>query len=215
VLESTQHFDGALSICLFDYIYATLQFRIYNACLNIFIWILESALGMELELSGEDEAFVIRMTHDSDGLVREDISHILLMLRKLSSSNYYDIANFVAEDIQIQFTEYLGRYKTFIQARKALDGSHPMRKIILERIAAMNTPLEDLLSFQETKNVLEFSESQTSVATSGLRRRSGVNLFPKISDHWFRSLARAESLFRQVIKDLDQLEIYILMDPSK
>jgi hypothetical protein len=187
----------------------------YNSCLNIFIWILESALGMELELSGEDEAFVIRMTHDSDGLVREEISHILLMLRKLSSSNYYDIANFVAEDIQIQFTKYLGRCKTFTQTRKALDGSHPVRKIILERMAAMNTPLEDLLSFQETKDVLEFSESRTSVASSGLRRRGGVNLFPKISKNWFRSLAKAESLFRQVIRDLDQLEIYILIDPSK
>jgi hypothetical protein len=116
------------------------------------------SLRTALEPLSKDEAFVLRLTHNSDRWVREDISHTVLMHRKLSlfndSEEYFEL--------KTVFTQYLVRYKTFIQARKALDATHPMRKIIIKRMAEMNAPLKELLNIQLIKNVLGISESPGS-----------------------------------------------------
>jgi hypothetical protein len=163
---------------------------------------------MALEPSSEDEAFVFRMTHDSDRWVREDISHTVWMLRKLSLFNDSD-GDF---DTEAKFTQYLVRHKTFIQARKALDANHPMRKIILKRMAVMSAPLEELLNFQLVKNHLEVRASPGDI--SGPRQRRGVNISTRIGDD-VSTRTKAFSLFNQVGRDLDLLQIYILMDPPR
>jgi hypothetical protein len=152
---------------------------------------------------------VFRMTHDSDRWVREDISHTVLMLRKLSTINWSGSTG------RTRFMMYLGRYKTFIQARKAVDANHPMRKIILKRMAVMNAPVEELLvllNIQMTKSILRITESPTSVDTSGPRQRRPVNLSGGTN---FDDFKRIYSLFNQLGRDLDLLHIYFLMDPSK
>jgi hypothetical protein len=157
---------------------------------------------MAFESSSEDEAFVVRLTHDSHRWIREDISHVLLMLRKLSSVNY-NARTSVGE-------RYLERYKTFIHARKAVDNNHPMRKIILKRMAAMNAPLEELINFLEDDNGLRISESQTTVNISSLRQRRGIIRSALTSDDF-----RVFSLIDQVGRDLNLVHIYTLMHPSK
>jgi hypothetical protein len=161
------------------------------------------SLTTALDSPSEDEAFVLRMTHDSDRWVREDISHTVSMLRKLFSE--HDLTEVH------RHRSYLEKYKTFIQARKALDANHPMRKIILKRMAAMCAPLEELLNNQFIKNILGISESPTSVDVSGPRQRRRVTP----SANTIRDEIGAYSLFSQVGRDLDLLHIYFLMDPSK
>jgi hypothetical protein len=160
---------------------------------------------MALEPSSEDEAFVFRMTHDSDRWVREDISHTVLMLRKLSSTKYSDVIG------KQMFTMYLERYKTFIQARKAADANHPLRKIILKRMAVMSAPLEELLNFEIlAKNHLEVRAGPGDI--SGPRQRRGLNSSTRTSND---DLKKVFSLFNQVGRELDLLHIYFLMDPPR
>jgi hypothetical protein len=171
---------------------------------------------MALEPSIEDEAFVLRMTDDNEHWVRQDISHTVSMLRKLSCLKYEDDSNPGQIDGGgLPFKFYLERYKIFIEARKDVDRNHPTINAILKRMAAMIAPLEELLDHQEIKDNLGISESTTPVDTSGLRQRRGRYVGKLSDENSQEQFDRVRYLLWEVIRDIDKLQIYILMGPPK
>jgi hypothetical protein len=82
-------------------------------------------------------------------------------------------------------------------------------------MAAMIVPLEELLDYQHIKDSLRISESTTLVDTSGPRQRRGRVVAKRSYENSEEQFGRAAYLLWEVIRDIDKLQIYILMDPSK